>query len=56
MIITNVTLYDNDNYILDMSSDPFNVRDFLGFETRRLHDKDIDFELNEIAKIRILPK
>lgn len=56
MIVTNVTFYDEDNYILDMASDAFNVRDFLGYQTLRLYDHAPDFELDEIAKIRILPR
>ena len=34
----------------------FNVSDFLGFDTRRLYDGYIDFKLEDIAKIRILPR
>ena len=56
MIETKVTFYDEDNYILDMLSDHINVRDFLGFETRRLYSRYIDFKLEDIAKIRILPR
>ena len=56
MIETKVTFYDEDNYILDMLSDHFNVSDFLGFDTRRLYDGYIDFKLEDIAKIRILPR
>lgn len=56
-IETTVTLYDEDNYILDMSKNHLNVSDFLGLETLRLYyTYDPDYRFEDIVKIRILPK
>ena len=56
-IETTVTLYDEDNFILDMSKNYLSVSDFLGLETLNLYYKyNPDYRFEDIVKIRILPK